>query len=117
MKYLKMGLFIALVGVETIPAEARTIYFGSETEVVPLVYGGPTILRFPGEIRTISQAQRFQIKPANADSPNYALLAVTPLFTTGSSEVATGIPPACPPARAIPRYRVTRPPSPTPSAG
>jgi hypothetical protein len=88
MKYLKMVLFIALVAMGAIPAEARTIYFGSETEVVPLVYGGPTILRFPGEIRTISQAQRFQIKPANADSPNYALLAVTPLFTTGSSEVA-----------------------------
>jgi len=88
MKAFKMVLFIAAFGVGVVPAEARTIYFGSETEVVPLVYGGPTILRFPGEIRTVSQAQRFQIKPANADSPNYSLLAVTPLFTTGSSDVA-----------------------------
>lgn len=69
-------------------AQARTIYFGSETEVVPLIYGAPTMFRFPGEVRTISQAQRFRISPANADSPNYALLSVNPRFASGSSEVA-----------------------------
>ena len=92
MKNFKLVLFIimigAVLGAGAIPAQARTIYFGSETEVVPLVYGGPTVFRFPGEIRTISQAQRFQIAPANGDSPNYALLSVTPRFANGSSEVA-----------------------------
>ena len=88
MKYIKLILVIALVGASGVSAQARTIYFGSETEVVPLVYGGPTIFRFPGEIRTVSQAQPFHITPANGDSPNYALLSVTPRFTSGSSEVA-----------------------------
>ena len=77
-----------LVAVSSVTAQARTIYFGSETEVVPLVYGGPTILRFPGEVRTISQAQPFRISPADAESPNYALLSVKPRFTSGSSDVA-----------------------------
>ncbi|MGK5083104.1 hypothetical protein WDW37_07335 [Bdellovibrionota bacterium FG-1] len=88
MKYLKWVPLIITFGVGVTVAQARTIYFGSETEVVPIVYGGATIFRFSGEIRTISQAQRFQITPANGDSPNYALLSVTPRFATGSSEVA-----------------------------
>ena len=88
MKYLKLILFMTVIGTGAIPAQARTIYFGSETEAVPLVYGGPTLFRFPGEIRTVSQAQPFQITPANGDSPNYALLSVTPRFASGSSEVA-----------------------------
>ena len=89
MKYFLTFILCAAVGTLTIlSAHARTIYFGSETEVVPLVYGGPTILRFPSEVRTISQAQKYQIVPANADSPNYSVLSVTPRFMTGSGDVA-----------------------------
>lgn len=76
----------ALIAAPSI-AHAKMIYFGSETEVVTLVYGGATLLRFPGEVRTISQANRFEIAPANGDQPNYALLAVRPRFTSGSSDV------------------------------
>lgn len=68
-------------------ASARVIYFGSETEVVSLVYGGATLFRFPGEVRTISQASRFEIAPANGDQPNYALLSIRPRFSSGSSDV------------------------------
>lgn len=68
-------------------AEARSIYFGSETEVVTVVFGTETMFRFPGEVRTISQASRFEIQPANPDSPNYSLLKVRPRFSSGSSDV------------------------------
>lgn len=81
---------LLLVGVvAAIPrhALARQVYFGSETEVVSLVYGGATLFRFPGEVRTISQANRFEISPANGDQPNYSLLAIRPRFSTGSSDV------------------------------
>jgi len=89
MKYFLTFILCAAVGtLSTLSAHARTIYFGSETEVVPLIYGGPTILRFPSEVRTISQAQKYQIVPANADSPNYSVLSVTPRFMSGSSDVA-----------------------------
>lgn len=68
-------------------ASARLIYFGTETEVISLVFGGATLFRFPGEVRTISQANRFEITPANSDQANYALLSVRPRFSTGSSDV------------------------------
>lgn len=82
--------FLCTLGIATlapIDALAKTVYFGSETEVVTLVYGSPTLFRFSGEVRTISQASRFEIEPANSDQPNYSLLAIRPRFSTGSSDV------------------------------
>lgn len=84
LKFLFLTLaFLFRVGI----AEARTIFFGSETENITLVFGGTTLFRFPGEVRTISQANRFEITPANGDSPNYSLLSVRPRFSSGSSDV------------------------------
>lgn len=68
-------------------SQAKTIFFGSETETVTLVYGHETLFRFTGEVRTISQASRFEIAPANSDQPNYSLLSIRPRFSSGSSEV------------------------------
>ena len=85
--YLLVSLGIMLPFASEV-VQARTIYFGTETEVVPLVYPGPSIFRFPGEVRTISQAQPFQIVPADKESPNYALLSVTPRFMRGSTDVS-----------------------------
>ena len=70
-----------------IQALAKVIYFGSETESATVVYGNSTLFRFPGEVRTISQASRFDIAPANADQPNYALLSIKPRFSDGKSDV------------------------------
>ena len=81
-------LLCALAGLcSPITAMAKVIYFGSETETVTIVYGSPTLFRFPTEVRTISQASHFGISPANADSPNYSLLSVLPKSPSGSSEV------------------------------
>ena len=85
--YVLMSWMLGVAAVSG-SAEARTIYFGTDTEIVPLIYGGPTILRFPMEVRTISQAQKFEITPTSADSPNYAVLSANPRFTSGSSDVA-----------------------------
>jgi len=80
-------LLVGVIAVIPRLALARQVYFGGETEVITLVYGGATLFRFPGEVRTISQATRFEIAPANGDQPNYALLAIRPRFSSGSSDV------------------------------
>ncbi|MBK25402.1 MAG: hypothetical protein CME70_15515 [Halobacteriovorax sp.] len=67
---------------------ARTVYYGSEVETVTISYGGPTIFRFNEDVKTISQAAKFSIKPADGQDPNYSVLAVTPRFTQGKAEVS-----------------------------
>ena len=84
MKSIQMILFLSVFGATTVAptnALARTLYFGSETETVTLVAGNATLFRFTGEVRTISQASRFEITPANADQPNYSLLSIRPRFS------------------------------------
>jgi hypothetical protein len=68
-------------------AIARTVYFGSETEMISLAPNGSTLLKFPSDVRTISQAQRFEIQPADSEQPNYALLSVRPRFSSGTNNV------------------------------
>lgn len=85
MKVLSLSLLIAVF----LPASAgaKTIYFGSGIETVPLAAGYETLLRFPGEVRHITRAQRYEIGPADGDQPNYALLKVKPRFPSGSDKV------------------------------
>lgn len=68
-------------------AFARQVYYGSETESVSIAYGGPTIFRFNEPVKTISQASRFTIAPADEENPNYSVLSVTPRFTEGKDKV------------------------------
>jgi hypothetical protein len=68
-------------------AEGRTIYFGNDTEVVSIVAGEETLLKFPSDVRTISRAQRYEIQPADPEQPNYSLLKVRPRFSSGSNPV------------------------------
>ena len=66
---------------------ARILYVGDEMETITLSYGGPTIIRFPTTVKTISQASRFAIGPADEEQPNYALISVTPRFSQGEDKV------------------------------
>ena len=68
-------------------AEAKTIFYGKKTVTVPVTAGVPTLFRFGKEVKNILRAQRFTIKPASEDSPNYAILSVVPLMSSGSNEV------------------------------
>lgn len=82
---IALTFFLALI----LPsgAFARQIYYGSETESVSIAYGGPTIFRFNEPVKTISQASRFTIMPADEENPNYAVLSVTPRFSEGTDKV------------------------------
>jgi hypothetical protein len=82
-RFLTPFVFILL----SFSAQARTIYFGTDIERVPLVFGDPTVFRFPSEVQTILHAERFEVSPASSDSPSYKVLSVKPRFATGSSEV------------------------------
>lgn len=77
------GIFIAAQN----KCHAKTIYYGTETEVVNIVYSGETILRFNEPVRTISRASDFEIGPADKTNPDYSILSVTPRFTKGVSQV------------------------------
>lgn len=67
-------------------ATAKTIFFGSGVETVPIAYGGQTILRFDEAVKTISNAGDFIIKPVNEETPDYALLSIEPRVTSGKTD-------------------------------
>jgi len=69
-------------------AAAKTIYFGSAPELVPIAYGDATVLHFEEPVKRISNAANFIIKPLNEEVPDYTTLGVTPRATSGKSEVA-----------------------------
>ena len=83
LAYILIGFFFG-----TQSCEAKTIYYGSEAETVTLSYGGPTIFRFNEPVKTISQASKFNIKPADTKDPNYSILSITPVFTRGKTKVS-----------------------------
>jgi hypothetical protein len=66
---------------------AKIIYYGTETEGLTVPFGRETILRFDEEVKTISQASKFQIQPTDTQEPNYRLLSITPRFETGTDQV------------------------------
>jgi hypothetical protein len=69
-------------------ATAKTIYFGSAPELVPVASGDTTVLHFEEPVKRISNAASFIIKPLNEEVPDYTTLGVTPRSQSGKSEVA-----------------------------
>jgi len=84
---MKSWVFLAMLLFEGV-AFGKAVYFGSQPEVIRLPYGKKTVFRFPGEVRTITGAERFEVAPADGEQPNYSLLSITPRFSTGTSQVA-----------------------------
>lgn len=83
-----LAFYICALGLlHTTPLMAKIIYYGTETEALTVPYGKETILRFDEEVKTISQASKFQIQPTDTQEPNYRLLSLTPRFETGSDQV------------------------------
>lgn len=66
---------------------ARDILYGKARETISVVFGTETIFRFPLEVKTITEASKFEIRPANSDEPDYSVLAVKPRFSEGASDV------------------------------
>lgn len=79
-----LGLLVLFLGRH---AEAKTVYYGKAPVAVKVASGVPTLFRFGKEVKNILRGQRFTIKPASEESPNYAILSVEPRFSQGSSDV------------------------------
>ena len=75
-----------LLFIFSLNSQAKEVYYGSTPELVSL--SKETIFRFHKQVRTISQAHRFEIKPADPNDPDYSLLSIKPRFTKGTSKVA-----------------------------
>jgi len=68
-------------------AEAREVYYGKAKETVLIPFGVETLFRFPIEVKTITEANRFEIRPANSEEPDYSVLVVKPRMSEGSADV------------------------------
>ena len=81
--YLCLSIFSILL---SFSASAKDVYYGTAPELVKI--SKETIFRFHKQVRTISQAQRFEIKPADPNDPDYSVLSIRPRFSKGTSKVA-----------------------------
>lgn len=79
---------LACVGPGTTSAFARTVVYGEEPVALTLEQGVEAYFRFPLEVKLVTRAERFQVRPANSAQPDYALLSVTPRFSNGTSSVS-----------------------------
>lgn len=68
-------------------AFARDVIYGKAKETVLVPFGVETLFRFPIEVKTITEASRFEIRPANSDEPDYSVLVVKPRMSEGSAEI------------------------------
>lgn len=79
-------LLLASFGVAT-TASARDVLYGKARETISVAFGSETIFRFPLEVKTITEASRFEIHPANTEEPDYSVLVVKPRFSEGAADV------------------------------
>ena len=80
------SLMLLLLGLpET--ASARLVVFGKARETIPVAFGVESLFRFPMEVKTVTEASRFEIKPSNSDDPDYSVLAVKPRMSEGAADV------------------------------
>lgn len=85
--WLHFAIFLLLNTLNSQSAIARDVIFGKAKETVSVSFGAETLFRFPLEVKTITEATRFEIKPANAEEPDYSVLVVKPRMTEGSADV------------------------------
>src|ERR1035437_6131324 len=83
--WLSLILLICISGVPC--AHARDVYYGKAKETVQIPFGVETLFRFPIEVKTITEANRFEIRPANQEEPDYSVLVVKPRMSEGSADV------------------------------
>ena len=80
---------LLILGCLTLSSEvlARDVVFGKGRETIVVAFGSETLFRFPLEVKTITEATRFEIHPANVDEPDYSVLAVKPRMSEGAADV------------------------------
>ena len=84
MVFFKQFIFLIALVLISESIEAKVIHYGTETETITVLYGTPTILKFDSEVKTISEAQRFEIVPADEVEQDYSLLSLKPYFKRGN---------------------------------
>ncbi|MBS1983563.1 MAG: hypothetical protein JST16_05265 [Bdellovibrionales bacterium] len=81
-------LATACLGLATASVQARPVLYGDDPVSITLEQGVAAYFRFPLEVKLVTRAERFQVGPANSAQPDYALLSVTPRFSSGTSSVS-----------------------------
>jgi hypothetical protein len=85
--YKSVFYFWALSCLPSAQVQAREVLFGKAKETLSVSFGVETLFRFPMEVKTITEAQRFEIKPANSEEPDYSVLAVKPRMKEGVADI------------------------------
>ena len=68
-------------------ALALTVYYSGSPQKITLAYGEETIFRFDEPVKTLSNASRFSILPADEVSPDYSVLKVSPRGSRSRAEI------------------------------
>ena len=87
-RFALTSILFAIASIISGSAQARDIYYGKAKETILIPFGVETIFRFPIEVKTITEANRFEIRPANPDEPDYSVLVVKPRMSEGSADVS-----------------------------
>lgn len=88
MRHLfKIGVLIFTVSWPSLTS-ARLIVYGKARETINVVFGVETLFRFPMEVKTVTEASRFEIRPSNPDEPDFSVLMIKPRMSEGTADVA-----------------------------
>src|SRR4051812_20017736 len=88
--FLKLKQTLSILSLSlliSVPVHAREIVYGKAKETLSVSFGVETLFRFPMEVKTITEAQRFEIRPANSEEPDYSVLAVKPRMMEGVADI------------------------------
>lgn len=86
MNYLFLMIFVFAGSLSSV-AEAREVLFGKGKESISVPFGVETLFRFPSEVKTVTDAGRFEIRPASHEEPDYSVLLVKPRMAEGMNDV------------------------------
>lgn len=80
-----MSLILFWSGADS--ARALPVYYGSDVQSISIVHGNPTVLRFDEPVKTLSNATKFEIVPANDTSPDYSVLSIKARKSNSKDEI------------------------------
>lgn len=85
--YLLFPVIVGLAAAMCLPAHARDVIYGKSKETLQVNFGSETLFRFPLEVKTITEAAYFEIKPANNEEPDFSVLSVKPRMQEKTADV------------------------------
>ena len=64
------------------------VRYGSQVQNISIVYGKPALFRFDEPVKTLSNASKFEILPADETSPDYSVLKVRARYRRSKGEIS-----------------------------